>query len=146
MVGLIRQCARFVAKWFEMRSIARQIKRDGVFESLAAVHAEWSRETFGPDHIRGPVGPLQRLRKETWEISAELVKAVLDPDKTNRDALGYEYADALLLLIDSARRAGIPAADLLGFATRKLRTNMEREWPDWRTSDLNAPLEHLKGE
>jgi len=83
---------------------------------LAAHHAEWSRATFGPDHVRGPEGPLDHLRREALEAKAA-------PGDV---------------------RAGFSSRVLVLEAARKLRVNVPRVWPDWRTADLSAPIEHVK--
>lgn len=77
------------------------------FLSLYRRHAEWSREKFGPDLTRGPIGPLKHLEKE----AREAYENPTDP---------FEYADCLLLIMDATRRAGISPGRLVETADRKL--------------------------
>lgn len=69
---------------------------------------EWSDATFGAD--RGPVPPLQHLRRE-------VVEAIENPHDAE------EYADCMLLLFDASRRAGISLDDLLMATAAKLVAN-----------------------
>lgn len=91
-------------------------------------HAQWSQATFGADDERGPLGPIRHLRKETYELEA----APTDPE---------EYADALLLLLDASRRAGISLADLIAAGRAKLEVNKARAWPD---GNADQPVEHAR--
>lgn len=74
---------------------------------------KWSDETFGAD--RGPEGPLNHLKEEIAEIIA-------DPS----DA--FEFADAFMLLLDAARKAGFNTDDLLYYGEAKLKINKQRTW------------------
>ena len=88
--------------------------------------AEWSREVFGSDDERGPIGPLKHLAKEVQE-------AIQHPDDP------MEYVDCLFLLFDAARRAGFVLVDLEHLAWEKLAINKARKWQK-PTSD--EPIEH----
>lgn len=88
----------------------------------------WSQETFGSDKIRGPRGGLEHLKKEVQE-------AIDTPD----DPL--EYADCLLLVIDSARRAGFGIRELLLAASTKQQINEGRLY----SLPVNdEPVEHVR--
>ncbi|MCV6826038.1 MULTISPECIES: DUF550 domain-containing protein [Halocynthiibacter] len=100
------------------------------FERLAARHAEWSQATFGADNERDYTGPLNHLEKEIGEIR-------LAP------ADGSEWADAFLLLLDAARRAGFSATDLLQEAEDKLVINIKRKWQE---PNEDGSVEHVRNE
>lgn len=110
----------------EMLFAARQMNFDLI--DLYRDHARWSQSTFGADDERGPLGPIRHLRKETDELEA----APTDPE---------EYADALLLLLDASRRAGIGLKELIAAARAKLEVNKARDWPKGRA---DQPVEHAK--
>lgn len=99
------------------------------YETLAADHAEWSRDQFGHDLARGPQGPLAHLLKE---VRDELIPAPFDQD---------EYADALLLILDASRRAGITSDMLIFLASRKLEVNKKRQW---QSPNEDGSVEHVR--
>lgn len=100
------------------------------FLEFCADQAAWSQKTFGADTERGPIGPLKHMLKEVQEV----LEKPTDVE---------EYADLLLLLMDSSRRAGINPMALLQAARAKMRKNKQREWPK-PTSD--EPVEHVRTE
>jgi hypothetical protein len=75
---------------------------------LISDQAEWSQKTFSPDNIRGPVGALRHLAKETKEA-----------EEKPKDVV--EFADMLLLLLDAMRRAGHSWPDVLAAAKAKAK-------------------------
>jgi hypothetical protein len=93
--------------------------------------ADWSRATFGPDDARGPVGPLKHLRKECTE-------AIQKPYDLS------EYADLLILLLDSSRRAGFPIAKVIQAAQDKMAVNRSRSWPPFDLSKVEEAVEHVR--
>lgn len=95
---------------------------------------DWSEKTFGPAEIRGPIGPLKHLAKE----------AVESQEAVGTDHLLEELADCLFLLVDATWRSGYWSTDLLRAAYDKLDKNKERTWPDWKTADPNAAIEHVR--
>lgn len=95
----------------------------------------WSYETFGPPDIRGPRGPLLHLAKEA-------IEAANAPEEKRLK----ELADCLFLVCDGTHRSGFGMRELLDAAFSKLDENKAREWPDWRTTDPNAPVEHVRGD
>ncbi len=114
-------------------------------------HASWSMRTFGLDSERGPMGPLLHLRKETFEIEAELNdKACYNGACTQNCGMGYckndeklklEYVDAFFLLLDSYRRAGFTMEELADGMLEKLSINEQRTWV---VGDVNSPVEHKR--
>lgn len=95
--------------------------------------AEWSNATFGPESVRGPVGPLKHLEKEARE-------AVDETDAARRKV---EIADCQFLVFDAARRAGMTFEELFETCWSKLAINRRRSWQK-PTSD--GPVEHVRPE
>lgn len=95
------------------------------FTHFQKVHGEWSDKTFGK---RNPVAPLHHLKKEVEEV----IKEPFDIE---------EYADCLLLLMDSARIAGFNMDDLYFAAHRKFAKNKQRKWGK---PDENGVVEHIR--
>lgn len=95
---------------------------------------EWSYEAFGPPSFKGPRGPLDHLKKEAVEAFEET-----DPVR-----LWEEIADCLFLVFDAAHRAGMSFTDLTRVAMAKLRKNKDRTWPDWRGTDPDKAIEHVR--
>lgn len=93
--------------------------------------ADWSRKTFGPDDVRGPIGPLKHLRKECTE-------AIQKPYDVK------EYGDILILLLDSSRRAGFQISQVIGAAMKKMAENRERTWPPFDLSKVDEAVEHVR--
>lgn len=100
---------------------------------FANFQKDWSEKTFGPPEFRGPAGPLKHLAKEAMEAASEEVGTEKQLE---------ELADCLFLIVDATFRSGFWTTDLLSAAMKKLDKNKEREWPDWKSADPNAPIEH----
>lgn len=94
-------------------------------------HVAWSDEAFGPPSIRGPIGPLQHLKKECDE-------AIAKPTDIK------EYADILNLALDAARRAGFTLEQLVTAAHEKVKENKTRKWPALYEQDPNSDVGHVK--
>ena len=134
------------------------------FEAFAIHQKLWSRKTFGPSDVRGPLGALDHLAKaivggdgggtysqfgsptksdgEATEAYRAAERFVDLPTPANRDALATELADCIFLVFDAAWRAGISLTELRTAMTKKLIKNQSRPWPDWRTMDPNGAIEH----
>ncbi len=104
---------------------------DTLFQQFWDAQSEWSRETFGPDDVRGPIGPLKHLAKEAAEAQKEPTDL-------------KEYVDCLFLTCDATRRAGFTCKELLTAAFAKLEENKLRQWPDWRLAPQNEAIEHVR--
>jgi hypothetical protein len=85
------------------------------FEQFCSEQGEWSQATFGSDAERGPKGPLLHLQKEVAEALDELEDGGL-----LTTALDMEIVDCFFLVIDAARRNGMPPSYLLMLAEKKL--------------------------
>ena len=112
-------------------SLEADVRRNE-FRRFCDEQAEWSRATFGPDNVRGPIGALKHLEKEAQEA---------------QDAPSdiKEYVDCFFLVIDAALRAGF-LDNLLSAAFAKLEENKQRTWPNWRTLPLDTAIEHVREE
>lgn len=95
------------------------------------VQREWSRETFGPgDRL---AGILDHIRKELIEVEQN------PTDVT-------EWIDVVILALDGAWRAGHEPEAIVAALDAKYAKNQARTWPDWRTADPNAAIEHVPDE
>lgn len=101
-----------------------------MYLDLVQDQAAWSEANFGSTEERGPIGPLKHMAKEI----NELLENPTDP---------HEYADLLILLLDSSRRAGIDAIDLIAFALDKMELNKKRKWSKPVEGE---PCEHIRTE
>ena len=101
--------------------------------SLAAffeTRKAWSIETFGPAYIYKRV--VAHIRKELLEIEAK-------PDDLE------EWVDVALMAMDGAwRAAGADGDGFVAALLAKAAKNMKRTWPDWRTMNQDAPIEHVR--
>lgn len=90
---------------------------------------EWSEATFGP----GPraKGVIDHIRKELCEIEA-------DPGDL------AEWIDVATLALDGAWRSGHSPDQTIAQIIAKQAKNERREWPDWRTADPDAAIEHVR--
>lgn len=94
---------------------------------------KWSAETFGPSEVRGPLGPLDHIKKEVGEVEA-------DPHDLE------EWIDVIILGIDGAWRSGHSPQEIADMLADKFRRNRSRNWPDWRGSDPTVAIEHIREE
>lgn len=122
---------------------------------LIKEQAEWSNATFGDEKQRGPVGPLKHMAKE---VCCELLGC--DPLWFDQFVAGLqprtyanaqqsitdimEYADLLILLLDSSRRAGHSFIEVIRAGREKMQENMKREWPKFDPSKVNEAVEHIR--
>jgi hypothetical protein len=101
------------------------------FDLIAHLHGQrqFSLKTFGPG--ARTKGVLDHIRKELAEIEE-------DPSDVT------EWADLLLLALDGAWRAGHEPEQIAEAIKIKQAKNELRKWPDWRTSDPNKAIEHVR--
>lgn len=115
-------------------------------EYLMQEISEWSDSTFGK-HQRNPA-ILYHLKKEV----DELIEAVnnfqnydAEPGSEYEakllDSAIEEYADCMMLLLDSATHFGFGAESLLKSVADKLAKNKTRKWGK---PDENGVVEHIK--
>lgn len=89
----------------------------------------FSQATFGPG--RRTAGVCDHIRKELEEIEK-------NPDDIR------EWVDVILLALDGAWRTGAGPMEIVRAIAQKQRVNENREWPDWRTTDPDKAIEHVK--
>lgn len=90
----------------------------------------FSAKTFGPG-VRTK-GVIDHIRKELGEI-----------EENPRDV--EEWIDVVLLACDGAWRTGASAEHIVASLALKLHKNESRDWPDWRTANLDQAIQHKPG-
>ena len=101
-------------------------------------HIGWSLSTFGPPEERGPLGPIDHLKKEVAEFEKEAIK-----DYTSDDFL-EEATDLIHLVVDAVWRAGHTPMGFFKMLIFKQKKNIGREWPDWRSAPKDTAIEHVR--
>lgn len=101
---------------------------------------EFSDKTFGEGQRNLAI--LHHLKEEVDE-AIEAVGRVLTPDKKEANAIKVydEYADMMILLLDSARSLGIDANMFLNLTRAKIEVNKKRKWGE---PDKNGVIRHIK--
>lgn len=132
-----RQLAEAADLLEDLDSLHDQIEGfwDGIHEEWFSLRQhleaqrEFSAEAFGP----GPrvAGILDHITKEIEEVRQK-------PGDLE------EWIDLVLLSFDGALRTGATSDDICEALEAKLEKNMQREWPDWRTSDPTKAIEHKR--
>lgn len=90
---------------------------------------KFSLKTFGPG-VRTK-GVVDHIRKELKEIEEK-------PHDLE------EWIDVILLAFDGAYRSGASAAEIVNMIIYKQSKNESRNWPDWRTMNLDQAIGHVK--
>lgn len=110
--------------------------------------SEWSDKTFGEGQRSAPIA--YHLKKEVDELIDAINKAKeLGCDESvgvgefgrQLQATKFEYADCLMLILDSAHHFGISAKDLISAVIDKLEINKNRKWGK---ADENGVVEHIR--
>lgn len=74
---------------------------------------------------------IAHIRKELEELEA-------DPYDLE------EWIDVVLLACDGAWRHGHEPEAIAAALRAKLQKNKSRQWPDWRTTPEDEPIEHVR--
>lgn len=119
-------------------SRSRKYQADNRFARLWGEVSVWSQATFGTDDERGPIGPLDHLKKEIEECKAAILL------KCPSDEIMLEFADLLILVCDAARRHKISQETLISYALSKMQINRNRIYH--KPTDPNAVSEHVRDE
>jgi hypothetical protein len=90
---------------------------------------DFSKETFGPG---------ARVEGITDHIKKELVEVQKNPTDLE------EWIDLTLLSLDGAWRAGFTPENITNALSAKLKKNMNRKWPDWKDTDPNKAIGHIR--
>lgn len=104
----------------------------------------FSRATFGPGERRHGVAD---------HITAELREEILGADVDAAEAAS-EWVDVVILALDGLTRAlvaaGVEWPDVPFRACQMIEAkqarNETRFWPDWRLTDPNRRIEHVRGD
>lgn len=96
--------------------------------------SEWSDATFGEGQRNPAI--VYHLKKEV----DELIDVFENYSRNEHRRLWFEYADCIMLLLDSASHAGFSAEDLLSAVKEKLEINKNRKWGK---PDTNGVIEHI---
>lgn len=91
--------------------------------------AAFSQEAFGPDLT---------VDSCLHHISLELEEVRQAPDDL------HEWSDIIILAFDGALRRGFTPQQILDAIRDKQAINQTRNWPDWRTADLDKAILHDK--
>lgn len=99
----------------------------------------WSDETFGNGQRNPAI--IYHLKKEVDELILAFEQNKNNPSKDGMTRICFEYADCLMLLLDSAKHFGMTSGILFWYLEEKLRINKHRTWGN---PDENGVIEHLK--
>lgn len=112
-------------------------------QNLMNKTSAWSDKTFDNGQFnRSRCIPISyHLQKESKELTEALLDFANHPTIEMRMNVNKEYADALILLVDSANHFGLNADELLTVAFNKLEENKTRTWG---TPDENGVVEHIR--
>jgi NTP pyrophosphatase (non-canonical NTP hydrolase) len=120
---------------------------DNELQKLMNEIRQWSDTTFGKYRLATPM--IYHLKKEVDELIEKLniwYKGQYGGMETmfeNQKKIRMEFADCMMLLLDSASHFGISAEMLLSDTREKLEINRTRKWG---RSDENGVVEHIKEE
>ena len=102
---------------------------------LIDIIADFRDRTFSTSQRNPAI--VKKLREEV----DELIAAFEDQDGSNRHKLLPEYADCLILLLDSLRTAGFSMDELISASFIKMEINNKRSWGN---ADENGIIRHIK--
>lgn len=89
----------------------------------------FSFKTFGPG--QRTIGVINHIKKELQEIEE-------NPTDIK------EWIDVIILGMDGALRAGYTPEQVAQALLEKQNENENRNWPDWRLSNQETPIEHVR--
>lgn len=103
----------------------------------------WSDKTFGDGKFSQSrsISISYHLQKEAKELTEALEKYFSDPSDANTDAALEEFADVILLLLDSAGHFGMSARQMIMEGFKKLEINKKRQWGK---PDEHGVVEHVR--
>lgn len=103
------------------------------FDLIAHLNRQiaFSETAFGPGDRT--LGVCDHLRKEIVEV--EDAHAAGEPTLP-------EWVDIVILGLDGAWRSGATAEEIVAAIAAKQAKNEGRTWPDWRTANPDAAIEH----
>jgi NTP pyrophosphatase (non-canonical NTP hydrolase) len=107
-------------------------------QSLMDEVVAWSNVTFKDATA---VSKSIHLQKEAKELTEALEKYYRIPSQRHRDDVKLEFADIMILLVNTANAYGITAKELIALSHIKLEINKTREW---NPPDENGVCYHKK--
>lgn len=120
-------------------------ERNNEFYRLYSRIGRWSDQAFGGPVKRPSDGALKHLREEADEALAALLivrqRGPNDPDASRH--FEHEMADCLILVMDSARRAGVSDERLLAAANEKMTINEQRKFAKPPAVDTGEPIHRI---
>lgn len=149
-IELIKQLAPILEEFATLHAqrIADKMVEEDDLQKLMNDISEWSDKTFGNGQRNPAI--IYHLKKEVDELIAAIEKTnTLGSDPSvgvgefgrQRTVTRVEYADCLMLLLDSAHHFGISAKELLSVTRGKLEINKVRKWG---SPDENGVVEHIE--
>lgn len=93
---------------------------------------QWANEVFGSD--RSPMAPIHHLKKE----AGELIEA---HESNDHKAIGLEFADCFILLLNGAAKYGLTAQEVIELIKYKMEVNKKRKWSE---PDQNGVCQHIE--
>lgn len=146
--GLIADLEHLVNQEVEKRIADKMVSERDELQVLMNDISEWSDKTFGEGQRNPEI--VHHLKKEVDELIEAINKAHgLGGDQSvgvgeygrQLKNTRTEYADCMMLLLDSALHFGISAKELLSLTREKLEVNKARKWGK---PDENGVVEHVK--
>ncbi len=149
-IELIKQLAPILEEFATLHAqrLAEKMVEEDDLQKLMNDISEWSDKTFGNGQRNPAI--IYHLKKEVDELIAAIEKTnTLGSDPSvgvgefgrQRTVTRVEYADCLMLLLDSAHHFGISAKELLSVTRGKLEINKVRKWG---SPDENGVVEHIE--
>ncbi len=111
----------------------------------------FSRATFGPgdrtlgvtDHISKELEEIKAAHK-TYNDTKHFYEIRSSTYSHHLNNLRNEWVDVIILGFDGLWRTGATPEEIVDLIKKKQEKNENRNWPDWRTADPNAAIEHVK--
>jgi hypothetical protein len=110
----------------------------------------FSKGTFGINNRLN--GLLDHISKELIEIKTEIDNC---QNKSGQEKISNEFVDVVILALDGLWRSVqleypyLRTDDIANISASyifdKQNKNENRVWPDWRTTDSNKAIEHVRG-
>lgn len=117
----------------KIRELAGLNAGSAAADLIAHLHRQrdFSLRTFGPGaRVDGVLDHIEKELQEVRENPTDL----------------EEWIDVVMLALDGAWRAGYSPEQIAIQLEAKQTKNENRDWPDWRTSNPNKAIEHIKSE
>lgn len=115
-------------------ALALALQTEADMHRLERLIGRWSVDTFGPgERIEGHI---EHLRREYDELGRHLDRMEAARASGDREAMGVEMADIVILLFGLGARTGL---DVTAAVRAKMLVNLRRKW---LTPDASGVIEH----